>query len=560
MPRAASYLLRRHETYYFRMAIPQILRSRIHKSEIVKSLQTTQYGVAQRQARIMTNYLESMFAKIAPMSHLNRAQIEALILAKFEEIRKSTVDNFILPDDTDHREMVAELSYDYHQALRENILTPPTSHFPPPSKTSNIPRKANISPYSVANLFTNNGYEVPPVESEAYRYAEQGMKDMAEEIARLLLAKAEFLPLADRSPQGRFAHHTTPPTATSPDIQRKLLAELIKEWLDSKVSGNEIKPKYRPQVSSILNNFLVFMQKHFSTKNVYLDSITFKSLTEYRNNLIQKENIPTKASKGHAHISPRTARKYMAPLNQLFLHAQRNNYIQTNPYSPTALAIKVKKRETKKYDDFKPEELAKLFGSKEFNAPGTIQKSYDWWLPILAAYTGCRMAELVMLNPNDLEFSEETYYLNIIETEERSLKNDFSTRKVPIHPQLVSLGFLDFAAKRRGKGFLFEEVSTTKNPPAAYSRRFSRLLTKLKLKRDLLVFHSFRHTFITALRKAKVMKEHRIAITGHSAGDVHDNYGGSYPIKLLHEEISKLHYDLDWEALIPKAKIKTDVM
>jgi hypothetical protein len=39
------------------------------------------------------------------------------------------------------------------------------------------------------------------------------------------------------------------------------------------------------------------------------------------------------------------------------------------------------------------------------------------------------------------------------------------------------------------------------------------------------VFHSFRHTFIDALRAAGVSKEINSALVGHSNGGVHEQYG-----------------------------------
>ena len=49
-----------------------------------------------------------------------------------------------------------------------------------------------------------------------------------------------------------------------------------------------------------------------------------------------------------------------------------------------------------------------------------------------------------------------------------------------------------------------------------------------------MVFHSFRHSFKDHARNSGITTEVHHAITGHSAGNVGDNYGGEvYPLRPL---------------------------
>ena len=56
------------------------------------------------------------------------------------------------------------------------------------------------------------------------------------------------------------------------------------------------------------------------------------------------------------------------------------------------------------------------------------------------------------------------------------------------------------------------------------------------------VFHSFRHTFKSECRAAGIGKEFHDAITGHTSGDVGDDYGRQYTVEVLAREIKKVKY------------------
>jgi integrase len=56
------------------------------------------------------------------------------------------------------------------------------------------------------------------------------------------------------------------------------------------------------------------------------------------------------------------------------------------------------------------------------------------------------------------------------------------------------------------------------------------------------VFHSFRHTFTDALRAAKIERDLKKALLGHSGGDVTDEYGEGFPVEVLNGELQKIVY------------------
>jgi hypothetical protein len=95
---------------------------------------------------------------------------------------------------------------------------------------------------------------------------------------------------------------------------------------------------------------------------------------------------------------------------------------------------------------------------------------------------------------------------------------------MPLHPQLVALGFLDFTsaqAKERGQSaWLFPQVSPQTTGAKAWSKWFGRYLRAHGVHDTAKVFHSFRDNFVDALRAANVGEEINSALVGHSDGSV----------------------------------------
>jgi integrase len=111
----------------------------------------------------------------------------------------------------------------------------------------------------------------------------------------------------------------------------------------------------------------------------------------------------------------------------------------------------------------------------------------------------------------------------------RRLKTKQSERYIPVHPKLIELGFLDFVAaqaKARGNdAWLFPLVAPGTKGTAAYSKWFGRYIGAHGVTDAAKVFHSFRHSFIDALRVANAGDEIKHALLGWSGGGIPARYG-----------------------------------
>ena len=76
-------------------------------------------------------------------------------------------------------------------------------------------------------------------------------------------------------------------------------------------------------------------------------------------------------------------------------------------------------------------------------------------MPLLGLFTGAREAELCQLHVADVYQDEATaiWVIDINQREDKKLKSgEQNERRIPLHPQLVRLGFLKFVAQMKDRG------------------------------------------------------------------------------------------------------------
>jgi integrase len=135
----------------------------------------------------------------------------------------------------------------------------------------------------------------------------------------------------------------------------------------------------------------------------------------------------------------------------------------------------------------------------------------------------------------------------------RRLKTASSARVVPMHPELVRVGFVRFvddAKRERGKNARLFPLLTP-GPKGgfgeAWSKWFGRYTTSLGISKSS-VFHSFRHGFKDGLRAAAVGEDVNDALTGHAMfGTTGRKYGTKEMIRrfglpTLASAVAKLAY------------------
>ncbi|OOQ64199.1 recombinase [Vibrio parahaemolyticus] len=165
---------------------------------------------------------------------------------------------------------------------------------------------------------------------------------------------------------------------------------------------------------------------------------------------------------------------------------------------------------------------------------------WKYYLPRIAALTGCRLNELAQLRVGDIDLGKQpSLSINDSHTDKK-LKNSASEREIPITNELKKL-FVELVEGRGDDERLFELPYSKYNGYVGKpSKFFSQLLKQLDI--DNVTFHSLRHYVVTALFNQGVREELIAALLGHSFGKLTTGkvYMSGYSYKVLYSALSAL--------------------
>jgi len=264
-------------------------------------------------------------------------------------------------------------------------------------------------------------------------------------------------------------------------------------------------------------------------------------------------------------LGARTLENHRARFCGLFSQAKRLGWIQVNPADDKMFAVRFQSEPTTK-EQFTIEHLNQMFSAPlyagcqndqmGYNQPGSNRpRRGRFWVPLIGLFQGMRLNECCQLWTTDVLKVDgiPVFRVSLGKTEEeiaeKRLKTSASRRVVPIHPELIQLGFLDFVNSRTEAGppgRLFPELKSNKYGLLSdyFSKWFTRFVRGTTDGASGATFHSFRHMFKDAIREADVSEDRCCALGGRSPGSaVHHSYGQGFKPGTLLEELEKVRYD-----------------
>lgn len=213
------------------------------------------------------------------------------------------------------------------------------------------------------------------------------------------------------------------------------------------------------------------------------------------------------------------------------------------------LAKAAARQETRTGEDksFTKADLRRMFDSPLFRGDWKPARADFgvalYWMPLLLVYTGARREEIAQLLASDVVRCPDTdvWYLSLRPDVDKSVKGASSRRRVPLHADLLKLGFVRYVESLPKEGPVFPHLIEHSSNGLGHGvgLAWGRYLRReLGMTVEAAPFHGFRHTFKTLCREVGVPKEVHDWLTGHSAPGEGDGYGGK-PLLRMAEELAK---------------------
>jgi integrase len=210
---------------------------------------------------------------------------------------------------------------------------------------------------------------------------------------------------------------------------------------------------------------------------------------------------------------PGTVADEMITLSTLYKWAVVNAKVTENPFA--GLAPKPPSRGSKPRDKYSEEEASAILKA--------ARKETGWrcWLPWLLAFSGARIGEIVGMRRCDVRQEQGVWILDFKPLPGRAGKNETFQRMVPLHPAVISEGFLNYVdgLPTVADGPLFPDISTPKgaDPISAATTMHTKWVRSVaKVTRTgTAPAHSWRHRMEDELRAVDGMRDEIAdAITG----------------------------------------------
>lgn len=266
-----------------------------------------------------------------------------------------------------------------------------------------------------------------------------------------------------------------------------------------------------------------------------------------------------------------THEKYLAMLRRFVAWAAKQDYIEKD-YADDLKPLAAKPDGSMAKLPFDVSELRRILTRPIYtgcrddqngfarSGPNIMRRS-RYWAPLISLFGGLRAGEILQLTPGHFRVSEAGTHFMVL-TPDMKLKNENAQREVPVHPVLQQIGFLSWIERRRAdpSALLFPEVPRDKYEAEspAFSKRFKSDLKHFELgdRRAKLTFHSFRHTFKTALDEADVTEHHKDELCGWARSKkIGRRYGTGLSADVLRPYLERVAYAVDLRHLFGHSRL-----
>jgi hypothetical protein len=305
-------------------------------------------------------------------------------------------------------------------------------------------------------------------------------------------------------------------------------------------------------------------REHMAKVRDFLKTIPANATQRFKRKTLTEAVRDAESRPDVKRLDDRTALNYFNTMIGVFNYAVKTCELARNPASDRLLKEAFRqKRKTKAV--FTTEELNRLFKAPLFTGCEDDENGYAkrglymgrrgrFWVPLLALFHGLRLNEACQLYTEDVREVDGVACLLIRDgvdagsATDKRLKTVSSERTIPIHAELLKMGFLAYVERRRlnrKEPRLFPELTKGRTGKFSdpFGKWFTRFLASVLGAKPRATFHSFRHLFRDALRRADVGIEKVEALGGWKSDRSSEaDYGHGFTMPALKVEIDKVQY------------------
>lgn len=202
---------------------------------------------------------------------------------------------------------------------------------------------------------------------------------------------------------------------------------------------------------------------------------------------VKAKTVKGKDGKPLSCLSPLTVSGYMVVTRQMLKFAAKKFAVHPLVYEPKEGSSSAKKTRGQARTPFDDNDMRSIF-ENPFMAQAKYEHPYQYWVPMLAAFTGARISEICQLCVTDIIDIDGIKILDITDEyslergdddgedddadvqwqadadgeenppSSKRLKNLASRRQIPVHSKVLEMGFLNFVERRKldGHQYLFD--------------------------------------------------------------------------------------------------------
>ena len=247
---------------------------------------------------------------------------------------------------------------------------------------------------------------------------------------------------------------------------------------------------------------------------------------------------------------PKTTDNKLMSVHDLFSYAIKNAYYTASHVNPVSGLFLLNKEEresqTESYEPFTEEDLKRLFEPEAYKLVMGAEPDF-YWCPLIGLHTGMRISEATAIKCDDVRKAPNGVdYIFVPKS-----KSNAGKRNVPLHDNLLRLGFLDFVAAQKAAGHarLFPKrllINFSYSKELSTQMRLLQVARGIKRENDHKSFHSFRVNVITQLADKGANTAQVMKIVGHKTAGmdkVHMGYVRELPS--LKEVVDRLEWPIE---------------